>query len=184
MLELMGANLNAFTADDETVYMTVAPAKHLATLMKLERLRMVAAIEGVKADVLAVEKDVVRNELRMRYENSSGAAFGYLMVRLFPKSHQYGRAAYAGIGNHESLNAIRLEDVASFVKENYGPDKTTIFVTGDFKLEDTWKLIEENLGYEVDVVSSGEEAIEQILHFFRRGAAREQQRQLQPQLFR
>ncbi len=149
MLELMGANLNAFTADDETVYMTVAPAKHLATLMKLERQRMVAAIEGVKADVLAVEKDVVRNELRMRYENSSGAAFGYLMVRLFPKSHQYGRAAYAGIGNHESLNAIRLEDVASFVKENYGPDKTTIFVTGDFKLEDTWKLIEENLGYEV-----------------------------------
>lgn len=149
MLELMGANLNAFTADDETVYMTVAPAKHLPTLMKLERQRMVAAIAGVKPDVLDVEKDVVRNELRMRYENSSGAAFGHLMVRLFPKSHPYGRAAYAGIGNHESLNAITLDDVASFVKENYGPDKTTIFVTGDFKLEDSWKLIEQGLGYEV-----------------------------------
>jgi len=101
-------------------------------LLRLEGLRMRSAVEGVGADVLQVEREVVRNELRMRYENASGAVFGHLLVKLFPKTHPYGRAAFAGIGNNDSLNAITIEDVRSFVKDNYGPDKTTLFVVGDF----------------------------------------------------
>jgi zinc protease len=132
LLEEMGANLNAFTADDQTVYMTVAPASNLVNLLRLEGLRMRSAVEGVGADVLQIEREVVRNELRMRYENDAGAVFGHLLVKLFPKTHPYGRAAFAGIGNNDSLNAITIEDVRQFVKDNYGPDKTTIFIVGDF----------------------------------------------------
>lgn len=132
LLEEMGANLNAFTADDQTVYMTVAPADKLVPLLRLEGLRMRDGSAGVTNDVLLVEREVVRNELRMRYENDQGAVFGHLMVRLFPKDHPYGKAAYAGIGNHDSLNAITLADIQKFFKDNYTPTNTTIFVVGDF----------------------------------------------------
>ena len=43
ILEQMGASLNAFTADDQTVYMTMAPKEHLAEILRLERLRMISA---------------------------------------------------------------------------------------------------------------------------------------------
>jgi len=149
MLEQMGASMNAFTADDQTVYQTMAGREHLATLMRMERMRMLTAVHGVVSDVMVIERDVVRNELRMRYENSTGAAFGYLMVKLFPQSHPYGRSASAGIGSHESLDSITIDDVQAFTKENYGPDKTTIVISGDVNLDDSWKLIEENLGYDI-----------------------------------
>lgn len=141
MLEEMGANLNAFTADDLTVYMTIAPADKLPILLGFEGMRQRGAVTGVTQEVLEVEREVIRNELRFRYENNTGAVFGQVFTRLFPQSHPYGRAAYAGIGNNDSLNAISIEDVQKFVKENYGPDKTTIYVAGDFKLADTSKYL-------------------------------------------
>ncbi len=150
VLEDLGAEINAFTADDQTVYMTVGPREQLEALMRIERLRLLSAVEGVTADVLAVEIDVVRNELRMRYENSTGAVWGALNVLLYPRSHPYGKAAFAGIGSHESLNNITIEDVQQFVKKNYGPSLTTIVVAGDFDIKDSAKLLE-HLGAEVMV---------------------------------
>lgn len=148
LLEEMGANLNAFTADDQTVYMTVAPSDKLVPLLRLEGLRMRDGSAGVTNDVLLVEREVVRNELRMRYENDQGAVFGHVMVRLFPKEHPYGKAAYAGIGSHDSLNAITLADIQKFFKDNYGPDKTTLFVVGDFDADKANEYLQE-IGYDL-----------------------------------
>lgn len=148
LLEEMGANLNAFTADDQTVYMTVAPADKLVPLLRLEGLRMRDGSAGIQNDVLLVEREVVRNELRMRYENDQGAVFGHVMVRLFPKEHPYGKAAYAGIGSHDSLNAITLADIQKFFKDNYGPDKTTLFVVGDFDADKANEYLQD-IGYDL-----------------------------------
>lgn len=143
LLREMGANINASTADDWTNYMTVAPKDKLIPLLRLESLRMKSAYEGITNEVLLTEREVVRNELRMRYENAAGAAFGYMMVKLFPSTHPYGRAAYAGIGSHDSLNAITLPDIKKFFQDNYTPANTTIVVVGDFELEDTPKFLDE-----------------------------------------
>ncbi len=132
LLDEMGANLNAFTADDETVYMTVAPVANLQALLALEGLRMRETVLGVTNDDLLVEREVVRNELRMRYENNIGAVFGQIAVKLFPQTHPYGRAAYAGIGNNDTLNAITIEDIQKFTKDYYRPENTTILIVGDF----------------------------------------------------
>ena len=143
LLREMGANLNASTADDWTNYMTVAPKDKLVPLLRLESLRMKSAWEGIANEVLLTEREVVRNELRMRYENGFAAAFGFINVKLYPQSHPYGRAAYAGIGSHDSLNAITLPDVKKFFQDNYKPENVTIVVVGDFNLEDTPKFLEE-----------------------------------------
>jgi zinc protease len=142
LLREAGANLNASTADDWTNYMTVAPVEQLESLLRLESLRMRSAWEGITNEVLLTEREVVRNELRMRYENAAGAALGFTMTKLFPPTHPYGRVAYAGIGSHDSLNAITLPDIKKFFQDNYRPENVTIVVVGDFKLDDTAKFLE------------------------------------------
>lgn len=123
-----GDSLNASTADDWTNYMTVAPASAISTLMKLESLRLTEAVEGVKEGVVQIEREVIRNELRMRYENTFLSAFPYMMDRLYPVGHPYQRL---GIGTHGSLNNITLADIQQFVKDNYKPENTTLVVVGD-----------------------------------------------------
>lgn len=140
MLTDLGASLNASTADDWTNYMSIAPREQLLGLMSLEALRLQSAVNAVDTETLLVEREVIRNELRMRYENGGAAAFGFLYAKLFPKGHPYSRL---GIGTHDSLNAITLPDVQKFVKDYYRPENTTIVVVGDFELEQVPQLLEE-----------------------------------------
>ncbi|MEY3212689.1 MAG: hypothetical protein RIT28_3170, partial [Pseudomonadota bacterium] len=72
VLEEFGANLNASTASDWTNYMTVAPKDALVPLLKMEAMRLTEPVIGVVEQDVATEREIVRNELRMRYENSSG----------------------------------------------------------------------------------------------------------------
>jgi zinc protease len=140
ILKDVGANLNASTAADWTNYMTVAPKEQIVPLMRLEALRLQAAVNEVTTENLLIEREVIRNELRLRYENGGADAFGYLYAKLFPKGHPYARL---GIGTHDSLNAITLPDVQKFVKDYYRPEYTTITVVGDFELSDVNKLLDE-----------------------------------------
>lgn len=140
ILRDVGGNLNASTAADWTNYMTVAPREQLTTLMRLEGLRLLNAVNAVENDVLLVEREVIRNELRMRYENGGAAAFEYLFAKLFPTGHPYSRL---GIGTHDSLNAITLKDVQKFVKDYYRPEHTTITVVGDFSLDESSSFLNE-----------------------------------------
>ena len=136
----IGASLNASTAADWTNYMSVAPKEQLIPLMRLEALRLQGAVNAVDAATLFVEREVIRNELRMRYENGGAATFGYLYAKLFPEGHPYSRL---GIGTHDSLNAIALADVQKFVRDYYRPEFTTITVVGDFELDKVNVLLDE-----------------------------------------
>ncbi len=143
ILSDLGCDLNASTADDWTNYMSVCPATSLPALLRLESLRLDNAIEGVAASVVDTERDVIRNELRMRYENDDfGNVMPYLFQKLYPEGHPYSRL---GIGTHESLFNCKLEDIQKFVDDNYIPSNTTITVVGDFDLNDVPKLIAENI---------------------------------------
>lgn len=146
LLREMGANLNASTAGDWTNYMTVVPKEQLRAVMRLEGLRLREAVAGVTDEVIKVEREVVRNELRMRYENGGGDAFRYLAEKLYPVGHPYARL---GIGTHDSLNAITLGDVQQFVKTNYVPANATLVVVGDFSIADAPRLLGEDMGIDV-----------------------------------
>ena len=132
VLHELGANLNASTASDWTNYMTVAPKDALVPLLRLEALRIAEPVLGVTAENVATEREIVRNELRMRYENTDGSALWYLRPKLYPEGHPYHNL---GIGTHDSLNNITLEDVQEFCVENYTPENTTIVVVGDFEID-------------------------------------------------
>lgn len=142
ILSELGCDLNASTSDDWTNYMSVCPSTSLPSLLRLESLRMTNAIDGVKPAVVDTEREVIRNELRMRYENDNfSQVLPYLFDRLYPDGHPYERL---GIGSHESLANCTLPDIQKFVFDNYIPSNTTIVIVGDFDIADAGKLIAEN----------------------------------------
>jgi zinc protease len=146
VLSEMGCDLNAYTALDETVYMTVCPNSALKPLLRLESLRMTEPVIGVVEGEVTSEREVIRNELRMRYENGGGESMRYIMDRLYGPEHPYHRL---GIGTHGSLDNINLADIQEFTRTNYRPENVTIMVVGDFDIEEASSLIFENFAPEV-----------------------------------
>lgn len=140
--EIGAGNFNASTGDDYTDYYTVAPKEALVTLLQIEALRMLNPIEGVTEADLKIEREVVRNELRMRTETTvDNKIYELSKEMVFPEGHVYHRT---GIGTHESLNAITLDDVNAWLKKNYVPSNTTIVVAGDFDRAKAGQLLAQN----------------------------------------
>ncbi len=147
-LKEVGASLNAYTASDVTTYLTAAPVWAMGDLLALEARRIMGAksVENVTQEEVNLEREIARNELRMRYENTQVSGIGYLYGKLFPEGHPY---ASLGIGTHDSLDNITIEDVQKFTDEHYRPANTTMLVIGDFSVKDSWKFIAEHFPMEL-----------------------------------
>jgi len=125
----LGVGRNAFTTADITAYHSVVVKQLLPQLLRIEGWRMANLMSGITPEEFETELEVVRNELRQRYENDAGRAFHALREHLYPESHPMARASV--IGSHESLSSITWADAEAFVKKNYAPDNITVIVAGD-----------------------------------------------------
>ncbi len=139
LIQQMGAQFNATTSADRTDYLTSARSELLSNLMGMESLRLKDAVRRVTADDVLVEREVVRNELRLRYENGGAAGLGYLYDKLWPVGHPYHRLT---IGTHDSLNNITLADIQKYVRDYYRPSESTLVVGGDLSLDKTTEYLE------------------------------------------
>lgn len=79
-----GASLNASTTWDETRYTSTANRRFVRALLAAEVARLRDPLAGVSAEVLATEREIVRNELRQRFEDNAGRGLLQLFSRLFP----------------------------------------------------------------------------------------------------
>ncbi len=141
VLQELGAMINASTSVDWTDYLTVAPKDALIPIMRIEAMRLVDGVAKVTQEELDTELEVVRNELRMRYENAAiGAAWEDLGALLYPKGHPYSRTT---IGTHETLSNIDIQSVRDFVKTNYTPANSTLVVIGDIDMSKTGEIIQQ-----------------------------------------
>jgi zinc protease len=141
-LKHMGAEFNATTWWDFTNYFSTVSKDYLEELMQQEAWKIAHILEGVTPEAFAIEKEVVRNELRLGNESSvGGKAFDLLGQALFPESHPMHRGT---IGTHASLDSITLDDARAWVKKYYRPENCTIVIAGDVdpllvkKLLGTW----------------------------------------------
>ncbi|NTX59486.1 insulinase family protein [Myxococcus sp. CA051A] len=143
-LEDVGAGqFNAFTSLDHTLYQTLAPKESLAALLKMEGQRMSAPLAGVTPEVFAVEREVVRNELRQRNETGYvGQVFSWMHAAAYPAEHPYSRPI---IGTHESLTALALADAQRFARNHYRPDNITLVIAGDVDLAAVEAVLMQNL---------------------------------------
>ncbi len=129
-MEASGASdINGTTDYDRTNYFETLPSNQLELALWLESDRMAYLLPGIDAEMLANQRDVVRNERR---QNTEGSPYGLveeaMFHALFPKGHPY----YANvIGSHQDIESVRLNDVREFSRQYYSPNNASLAITGD-----------------------------------------------------
>src|SRR5207247_11174541 len=90
------------------------------------------------ADKVDMQRGVVQNERRQRYENRPyGLAEENILERLYPMNHPYH---WPVIGSMADLQAATLEDVRQFFQTYYTPNNATLAIAGDITAGDAPQL--------------------------------------------
>lgn len=131
-----GGQNNAFTSRDYTGYFETVPSSSLEQMLELESDRMVnLALNDLQ---IQKEREVVKEERRMRTENSpDGYIFEVMMEKTF-QGHPYSSAV---IGSMDHLNQTELKDFMAFYKKFYAPNNSTLILVGDFDVSKAKSLI-------------------------------------------
>src|SRR3954462_3834863 len=141
MLASVGAQSNAYTTDDETVFWETVPAQYLPLSLWLEGDRM--ATLRIDKDTFANERDVVKEERRMRVDNQP---YGRLNEIIYDQAFTVHPYKHATIGSMADLEAASVEDVRDFYKTFYVPANATLVIVGDFETPQALTLVNNYLG--------------------------------------
>jgi len=137
----IGGEANAETDEDSTIYWETVPAQHLPLALWLEADRMASL--DVSDDKFKTEREVVKEERRMRYENQP---FGRLQEIIFDKAFTTHPYKHQTIGSMQDLEAASILDVRDFYRTYYVPNNATLVLVGDFNSGDAAALVERYLG--------------------------------------
>jgi zinc protease len=138
LLESNGATNNGSTTVDRTNYTEQLPSNVLPLALWLDADRMGHLLPVMDQEKLDLQREVVKNERRERYENAPyGRAYETLMAALFPAEHPYH---WTTIGSMADLTAASLADVREFFRTYYAPNNATLVIAGDFSRDSavTW----------------------------------------------
>ena len=109
MISSIGGQSNAYTTDDETVFWETVPAQYLPLVLWLEADRM--ATLRIDKDTFANERDVVKEERRMRVDNQP---FGRLNEIIYDQAFTVHPYKHPTIGSMADLEAASVDDVRDF----------------------------------------------------------------------
>jgi zinc protease len=133
MLEAVGvptSAANGTTDFDRTNYFEVVPTQQLPLALWIESERMGFLLDTLDEHKLQIQRDVVSNERRQRYENRPyGQASIRLCNLLFPNDHPYHACVIGEIGE---IQAAKLESVRDFFRAYYRPSNASLAIVGDF----------------------------------------------------
>jgi zinc protease len=123
-----GAQFNGSTWLDRTNYYETLPASdsNLEFAIRLEADRMINS--PIKAEELATEFSVVRNEFEMG-ENSPETVLSQRMMAVAYEWHNYGKST---IGNRSDIERVPVDNLREFYKKFYQPDNAILVVAGAF----------------------------------------------------
>ncbi|MFB9862292.1 M16 family metallopeptidase [Rufibacter immobilis] len=125
-----GSGANGSTSRDRTNYYQTVPNDALEKMIWAEADKLGFFINTVTNQVLAKEKQVVKNEKRQSVDNQPYGHTSYVIDQnLYPKDHPYH---WQVIGSLEDLQNATLEDVKEFYRRWYVPNNVILTVSGDF----------------------------------------------------
>lgn len=135
-----GAN-NANTTQDRTYYYEVFPSNNLKLGLWLESERMLHPI--IEQSGIDTQKEVVKEEKRLRYDNSPYGQFLPVLGKNLFDVHPYKDP---NIGYMKDLDAATLDDVIAYNQKYYVPNNAVLVVAGDIDLTETKKLVKDYFG--------------------------------------
>ena len=136
-----GAQLNAFTWLDVTVYWEKFASEHLDFILDIESDRLA----NMTIDLLNLEpeREVVKSERRLRTENSASGSLGEAVGATLYQAHSYH---WPTVGWMRDLNAITIEEARAYHGRFYVPNNAYIVLVGDFEPQDALQRLEKYFG--------------------------------------
>ena len=141
MLASVGGQSNAYTTDDETVFWETVPSQYLPLILWLEADRMASL--RIDKDTFTNERDVVKEERRMRVDNQP---YGRLNEIIYDQAFTVHPYKHATIGSMEDLEAASVDDVRDFYQTYYVPANATLVLVGDFDSAQALQLVSQYVG--------------------------------------
>ncbi|MHB0970664.1 MAG: M16 family metallopeptidase [Thermoanaerobaculia bacterium] len=143
-VQSVGGNLNASTTFDRTNYFETLPSNYLALALWLESDRMGFYLPAISEEKFAIQKSVVKEERRLRFDNAPyGIALEELLKLGFEEGHPYHSFV---IGSMADLDASSIDDVRDFFSRFYGPNNAVLTLVGDFDGSEARELVEQYFG--------------------------------------
>jgi len=119
----MGANYNAFTSEEYTVYFAAVLPEFQARMLDLLGDMMRPALREEDFDV---EKNVILEEIAMYRDRPQSRLFEKLMAQYF-EGHPLGNSV---LGTSESITALRRDAMCEYFDRRYSPGNVTAVGVG------------------------------------------------------
>lgn len=139
-MEVVGGELNAYTAKEETVVYSVFPGAHLSRAMQL--LGDLIADSQFPEKELSKEREVVADEINSYRDTPSELIYDEFESALF-EGCSLGRNI---LGNVESLHAMTSAVARQFLTDHYTPGNMVFFFMGATPFSQVQHLAERYLG--------------------------------------
>ncbi len=141
IIERHGGEDNAFTGPDYTAYFQRIAKEHLPLVMEMEadRMRNLRLTE----ELVRTEREVIKEERRMRTENNPRALFGERLNAMLFLAHPYRRPV---VGWMDDVSRLTLKDALAFYRHHYSPNNAILVVVGDVTPEEVFRLAEKHYG--------------------------------------
>jgi len=133
-----GADINASTSYDETVYELTVPNDDDVVETGLDILEDWLSFATISPDDVEAERGIVLDEWRSRSQTSTGR-----VLDEFAEFHLAG-SAYDGrspIGGQEAIESVTAEDLRRFYDDWYRPELASVIVVGEIDPEQVEKWI-------------------------------------------
>jgi len=137
----VGGQSNAYTNEDATVFWQTFPAQYLPLVLWLEADRLASL--RIEEKVFQTEREVVKEERRMRVENQPYGRLNEIVYDQAFKVHPY---KHPTIGSMKDLEAASIEDVREFFRTYYVPNNATLVLVGDFDTKEAMSMVQQYLG--------------------------------------
>jgi len=139
-IESLGGSLNAFTSKNVTCYYTRLMSQHLNK--GVEVLADLILHPQFDETELEREKGVIIEEIREIEDTPGDVIIDYFTEQLFPE-HPIGWPVQGTLSNVQSF---RVEQLSTFIKQNYTTDRLLVAASGRVKHEELVRLVESYFG--------------------------------------
>jgi predicted Zn-dependent peptidase len=134
-----GEGVNAYTAEDRTVYEANIPANEIERYLMIEQERFTEIVNRL----FHTELETVYEEKNRRLDNDFYKTYVTLLTCMFEK-HPYG--TQTGIGTIEHLKNPSITEIKKYFYKYYVPNNMAVCMSGDLDYTETIKLVDKYLG--------------------------------------
>ena len=154
MLANIGATgTNAYTSNDETVYINDIPANQIENWLKIEADRFINPV----LRIFHTELEAVYEEKNRSLDSDQSKIWETLHAELFP-GHTYG--SQSTIGTIDHLKNPSIIEIEKYLNKYYVPNNIAICMSGDFNPDELIKQIDKEFGsWKSKKVESNEQTI-------------------------